>query len=653
MNKSEPLYSDAEFFGSQLNLKFPGMETVAEFAVAGRYMEARKAYAGYIRSHLQPQRFFCIPYDGPGNCIVLDGESESETADRICHNYLVSCGIPYNFGRTVDWHFNATPDEYPEWTWQLNRHNEWKLLAHMYQETGNERYAAKCADFFTSWVQQACNNKTMSNGQSLCWRSIECGIRMGINWPYALHAFYKSPAFTDDVLVDWVKSVCEHGHLLHDNHKQGNWLIMEMNGLAQISIIFPELSFSDEWRKFSFNMLEMELRRQFYPDGFQYELSTNYHEVVLLNYCQLLRIAMSYNIAIQKNFLPLLERAVEVNIKLMMPDGRLPDINDGCSDKVADLILPKMPLFTHREDFKWIVSYGKEGVEPEYTSVALPYSGIMVMRSGWKFDAIWALLDAGPFGRAHQHEDKLNILFSAHGKLLVSEGGNYAYDGSEIRKYVLSTRSHNTVRVDGHDQNRYANYRWEEQNIDKLSDMKYEINDYFDFAEGIYTEGYTDLENDRIVHRRSVYFLKKSVKGIKPFLLIIDRMTSGQEHIYETLWHLTGEKPTVSEGVLNTEGLRILYSDAVRRISIVYGQTVPEWQGWIADTVRQGDYRPVYTLQCFSSGNRIREVTVLDPFAQFEKVCASENPDKTDIMLTLSDGRLINFNESDFFSEKI
>ena len=381
-------YSDAEFFKEQLNLRFPGMEEVAAAVAAEDYPAARKAYAAYIRSHLQPERYFCIPYDGPGNCIVLEGESEQESADRICRNRLVSCGIPHDFGSTVDWYQNPTPNEYPEWTWQLSRHNEWKLLAHAYQQTGDERYAEKCADFFTSWVRQARYPGPMPKGWSICWRTIECGIRMGINWPYALHAFYKSPSFTDDLLVNWVKSVCEHGHLLHDQHKQGNWLIMEMNGLAQLSIIFPELTHARQWLTFALELLEKELHRQLYPDGFQYELSTNYHKVVLSNYCQLIRIARSYDMAMPESFLSVLEHASEVNLKLMQPNGRLPDLNDGSSSLAADFIRPKMALFGHRTEFQWLVSDGKEGEKPDYASIALPYSGIMIMRSSWQSDAV-------------------------------------------------------------------------------------------------------------------------------------------------------------------------------------------------------------------------------------------------------------------------
>ena len=63
---------------------------------------------------------------------------------------------------------------------------------------------------------------------------------MGGEWQWALHSFYRSPHFTDDVLVDWYKSVWEHGWRLRNFHRTGNWLIMEMNGLAQIGILYPQ-----------------------------------------------------------------------------------------------------------------------------------------------------------------------------------------------------------------------------------------------------------------------------------------------------------------------------------------------------------------------------------------------------------------------------
>ena len=104
---------------------------------------------------------------------------------------------------------------------------------------------------------------------------------------------------------------------------------------------------------------------------------------------------------------------------------------------------------------------------PTYTSAAMEYAGMMVMRTGWGKDDVWAFMDAAPFGTGHQHEDKLNLLMYAHGKYILTENGSYAYDDSEMRKYALSTRSHNTVRVNGMDQNRRVCYKWHEEDIQK------------------------------------------------------------------------------------------------------------------------------------------------------------------------------------------
>ena len=96
-------------------------------------------------------------------------------------------------------------------------------------------------------------------------------------------------------------------------------------------------------------------------------------------------------------------------------------------------------IFPENKTIRWITEKFETG-EPDFTSIALPWSGFLVMRTGWTTEDSWALFDAAPFGKAHQHEDKLSLLFYANGKLLLTEGGNYAYDTSEMRRYVLSTR---------------------------------------------------------------------------------------------------------------------------------------------------------------------------------------------------------------------
>ena len=84
-----------------------------------------------------------------------------------------------------------------EWTWQLSRHNDIKLLAHEYNKTKNEKLAYAAAELMDSWMKQAvCPDADCVGYKTKCWRTIECGIRMGANWPYILFTFYKTPAFT-------------------------------------------------------------------------------------------------------------------------------------------------------------------------------------------------------------------------------------------------------------------------------------------------------------------------------------------------------------------------------------------------------------------------------------------------------------------------
>jgi len=258
-----PLLSDQEFFKECLNYDFPGMEEVKRAADNNDYPAARKHFANNIRLSLRPDFFFKIPFEILERTHTYPNETEKEAADRIVKHRLISCGVAHDFGEVVDWCANPTYNQYREWTWQLNRHNDWKALAYVYRETGDEKYAKACAELFDSWVKQAIRPDEDADGfETHCWRTIECGIRMGCNWPYVLHAFYQSAAFTDDIITDWYKSIVEHGRRLSRKYKKGNWLIIEMNGLAHIGILCPQLKDSEMWLSFAFNKLKEELDKQ-------------------------------------------------------------------------------------------------------------------------------------------------------------------------------------------------------------------------------------------------------------------------------------------------------------------------------------------------------------------------------------------------------
>ncbi len=306
----------------------PGLAEIPALVARGDLAAARRVFATEARASLQPERFLSIRRTFRGSNFMYPGESVAEAAERILRLELISCGTPHRFQGEVDWHANPTYNQYKEWPFQLNRHPEWAILAERYRETGDERYAAGFVRLFRSWVRQVLVPPDAPSNATLGWRTIEAGIRMGGAWQWALHSFYRSPHFDDDVLVDWYKSVWEHGWRLRHFHWTHNWLIMEMNGLAQIGLLYPQFREAEAWRTYALERLVEELDKQVYPDGFQYELTTNYHQVNIRNYQWLWDVYAAYDQPVPDAFAPVLERMHEANVRLVMPDGRLPDVND-------------------------------------------------------------------------------------------------------------------------------------------------------------------------------------------------------------------------------------------------------------------------------------------------------------------------------------
>ena len=243
-------------------------------------------------------------------------------------------------------------------------------------------------------------------------------------------------------------------------------------------------------------------------------------------------------------------------------------------------------FFPHRTDFQWAATGGQEGTRPQVDSYAFPYAGHLVMRTGWERDDRYLFMDAGPFGYGHQHEDKLNIVLYAYGKVLIADPGNYPYNDSPWRKYVLSTRGHNTIRVDGQDQHQRGKPRGEYV-VEEPLPHTWITNPAFDYAAAGYEEGYgpqfaTEPADRMVAHHRKILFVKPD------FWLMADFLLSGDdaEHEAESLLHLDVEGAEAIGGTVRTSGpgpnLAIhAAATAPMTTEIVMGQGEPEVQGWI------------------------------------------------------------------------
>lgn len=651
--------TDKEFFTSLLDYEIKELAGVKCAAEKEDFSLCRKLFSAYVQDTLNPDKFFETLFD------KSDAENKEElieNAEKACRHYMVSCGIPCDFGdNAVEWESNPTPTEYKEWTYQINRHMELLTLAKAYRLTGEKRYASACKELFRSWTEEiTCPEISTAPGKTKAWRTIEAGIRMGQRWPEIFHTFYKE--FSPDTIVDWCKSVYEHGvRLFSDHSKPGNWLLMEMNGLLHIGVLNPWLRDSKKWQKEALRILEENLFLQVYPDGAQYELATDYQLVVIKNYAAPVSLCNVYGIEYSDEMLKTLKKLLMFYVCIMRPDRKSPSVNDGSRFDVPQIINRYKGLFEKDETFEWIM--GNSDKEPSPKSFIFEYPGFAMLRSGWGEDDSFVFFDGGEFGKAHQHEDKLSVIFYADGKEILVDPGNYAYDDLDpMRHHIILTQSHNCIRVDGKDQNRRALYKWIPEKINKKSDLRFRLSETVDAARAVYDEGYgaCGVSCERLARQeRSIYFVKK-MGNLRPFLIVADRLTSDKERNYEVMWHLD-TKSISAEGLrVTAESMHLIvpeYNMDTAGLQISYGvkhlhEETFHLQGWTCDSAVKHDYRPIYTAAHILNAKDIRHVTVLYPDGGKELyikgVEASQDINDTTLALILSDGTRIDFDEKEY-----
>ena len=654
-----PRTSHREFFLEHLNLDMPEFAGIRQAVENDDIALADKIFADAMRyKNPQKDKLKAVWVNEVKNADEKAIAEFTNRAKDAMEYKVISCGIPWHFeDHKIDWEFNPTYNAYKEWPWQLSRHAEWRALAKYYLLTGDEEATKTYADMLDSWLKQAVVPVDLPGGATWCWRTIEAGIRL-MSWIFQISVFVDSPYMTDKLITEYYISLYEHGWRLRTKCTHGNWLIMEMHGLLKSALTGYFLNESKAWYDYAVERLCAELDIQVYPDGFQYELSTNYHNVVDGNYENILRIFDILGIEPPKEIMERLQKLYNMYPQLTRPNRRLPDINDGNQLYIPNKMRIASRLYPQRDDFKWFATDGKEGKAPEYTSFGFPNSGCAVMRSSWEKDAIWAYMDCSPFGRGHQHEDKLNVLLDAYGKTLLTEGGVYDYDSSEMRKYVLSTRAHNTVMLNGKEQNQRATYKWADEDIFKKADFEFETNAQKDVAFAEFNAGYgADLE--KMTHSRRLIFVKDAEKyGLLPFFVVIDRFTAPDdaERKYEAMWHM--EECEYSQDGLYVNGdfgdgvgLSIVASDSGAEFVNMRKQYEPYYQGWFP--IRPSgphEHRPIPTpvlVGSFSQSKRV--VTVLYPYKDGRKdivsVSADDRIDAGEIVITTASGEKITINE--------
>lgn len=593
--------TDQEVFQT-LDLERPDLRAVKAALDKSDLAGAKAALVAHFRTRQRPLPPELSPDGSKSGLNAAD-----EIVDRVFR--FVGCP-PTKLGPQLRW--NEDPHNYDQWPIALNRHFHWVTLGRAYAATKDEKYAREFVAQFRGWVGAGpiyIGPRWIEGpyfAKDKAPLSLDAGIRMAQTWWPAFYYFNGSLAFDVESQFLMLRSFREHAIYLMDPrayHAGNNWGAMETAGLLHLAIMLPEFKESAEWLKTARQRLIEMYKAQAYLDGAQIELTPGYHGVTLSNFLSAMEVTRRNGVSLPADFADGLERMFEYYMAIALPDGTSPALNDSGWGRVSSWLVKGHELFPARRDFEYLATGGKRGMPPAKTSWALPYAGWYVMRTGWKEDDRYLLLEAGPYGAAHQHEDKLSLVLHAGRKTILTEGGNYSYDTSDWRRYVLSTRAHNTVMVDGLEQNRKT--QRDTRVVWQPAPSRWITNADFDYAEGVYDSGYGPENKVRVSHRRQVVFVKPD------YWLVIDTMTpeDAAAHYYEAIFHLDADEAKVDSGTKSVtveydgHAFRILpLSTEGLEVEIVQGRKKPTVQGWLP-TGRHNELRPIPTAVFRRSGS--------------------------------------------------
>lgn len=603
-------------YGEKLDTTIPELAAAKKLFFDGKKEEAAKVFRGYVRSVLRPDIWLSRNYP------ILEGTAgydEMTFADMVVDGYTYSVGYLHRYkDGIIDWNENPTFNNYCEFSYHICYHGVIQALAKAYRKTGDEKYAKRFQYVVSSWIDQAeCPESGGNSSSHPLWRPLEAGVRMKTSWPEAIHTFIGSDAIPDTFWVKLFCSVWEHSHRIKTFRLHYNWETTMMAGLVTMGILYPFFTESRDWIEYSLGVLSEQLDEEIYPDGMQAELTTGYQGGVIFNYLEIAKTLTMYGHEVPSCFDDKVKLMYRMYIKLCRPDLCTPALNDGTCANVRQKLTEALGQEPTNQVYRYFSTARKEGKCPDHTSCVLPYSGFVVMRTGWDEDAFWALFDVGPEGTQHVHEDKLNFQIYAYRTDMLSEIGFYAYDTSDMRRYSVSTVSHNTGLVDGCGQNRMKNHNWGLVDTHKKCDFIYRDENGVEFAEASYDDGYGD-GLIKVTHTRSVWFFKNGIGGSAPLYVLGDRFVShdAAEHLLEITFQLPGVPVTAKERKLCAEydnGTSLTFvSDGCPSVAI--GQYAPEYRGWQPiHSPKEHEHLPAPAVFYRKRGKEASFLTVLYP----------------------------------------
>lgn len=553
-----------------LDLENEGLEKVKQAYDSGNVLRASKYLLDYyenadvkktVTSDVPPVSHETVP---AADSIVEDIITIQGVSDRV----------PRLASGHLDWDHTGPQDDM-EYAWLHNRHGAVSTLLQAWLDTGNPTYARHIDHYIKDWIISSWPYPGVKSATAM-WRGLEVSFRVK-RWAEAFYQLMDTEYLSPATRLLMLSSLPDHAHYARNFHAQGNWLTMEISGLATVAAYWPEFEASSDWLEYAIGTMIQSMEEQVYPDGVQTELTSSYHQVALSNFNQFMEICDLANVSLPESYTATLEKMWNYLAATMRPDGYGLLNNDADLSYNRDAIQEAAATY-HRPDWQHIASNGRSGIKPDHgPSFVFPWAGHLTSRSEYGPDAHWSFFDVGPWGSGHQHNDKLHLSVAAFGRDLLVDAGRFAYRGrvaDRFRDYALGSRSHNVVLIDGKGQGPGPR-----ETAKPLPDNRFRMTDEFDYASASF-DNFIGLEGEGR-HTRSLFYARGA------FWIVADHIATDRPREIMALWHWHPEASVQERdhNVVSTDhgrgNLKIIPAGRTDwRVDFVKGQDAPAVQGW-------------------------------------------------------------------------
>jgi hypothetical protein len=483
--------------------------------------------------------------------------------------------------------------------WELSRCQHWPLLGQAYRLTHDDRFAWEIVRELRDFV--------VANpiGTAVNWAcTMDVALRAA-NWALALELI-RPCALTPDAWQDAYQALFDHGAFIErhlENHYEvtSNHFLSDVVGLFYVAAVFRDLPRGALWDSQCRAWLVQEMDAQVLSDGADYESSIPYHRLVCELFLGAARVADAAGSPFPARFLARLGAMVDFLSAVLRPDGLMPQAGDADDGRLhvlsgygtwkpqdpRHLFGPAARLLGRvewvRDGGPWgeweTAWWGFDGSQvPERAAAAspalchFPHAGVTVMRRDRDYLLVTnGIVGTGGFGN-HKHNDLLSFEYHATGLPVIVDPGSYVYTSDpSARNLFRSTRSHNTLSVDGVEQNDFKT-EWLFRMFEQSNPEHLYVDERADVLEyrGRH-RGYERLP-EPVIHERRFHFSRDNGA-----LTIVDVLQGRGTHRLQWHFHFA---PGVTIAIAEPDVVHVAASGALLQLTAPAGLTSTIAAGW-------------------------------------------------------------------------